>query len=78
MIKLADILCTKDLYTGPDSPEYKILDFLLDDDEIEVLSHMSRLRISAGTVRRFRQRRSSATASSVPTQLTWAEKMGFI
>jgi hypothetical protein len=39
---------------------------------------MSRLRISAGTVRRFRQRRSSATASSVPTQLTWAEKTGFI
>ena len=40
LIKLAQILCAGDLYTGPDSPEYKLLDFLLEDDEIEVLSHM--------------------------------------
>ena len=38
--RLADILCSGELDTGPDTPEYKVLDFLLDDDEIEVLSHM--------------------------------------
>ena len=40
LAKLARIMCSGELDTSPDSPEYKILDYLLEDDELEVMCHM--------------------------------------
>ena len=40
LAKLARIMCSGELDTSPDSPEYKVLDYLLEDDGLEVMCHM--------------------------------------
>ena len=40
LVKVADTMCSKELKTGPDSAEYQLLDYLLTDDELRLLSEM--------------------------------------
>ena len=40
LIRLATEMCKGELKTGPDSAEYQVLDYLLTDDELAVMSHM--------------------------------------
>ena len=40
LIKLATSMCSGELYTGPESAEYQVLDYLLTDDELTVMSEM--------------------------------------
>lgn len=40
LIRLATAMCKGELPTGPDSAEYQVLDYLLTDDELQIMSQM--------------------------------------
>ena len=40
LIKLAKVMCSDDLKIDAESPEYQVLDYLLNDDELAVMSEM--------------------------------------